>query len=931
MLAQSLSWISNSMIRRSGKPFFSLNGWGFLFFLLALCPLNAAAAQPGSQRDPTWRHVLYLNSYQNGYSWSDTILQGARDRFASAPYSVDLQVEYLDAKKFPLEELQGVYTELFRKKFANQKFHAIMVSDNNAYDYILAEGEKLFPGVPVIFSGINDFKAEEILGKQNITGVLENVPARETLAAARRMHPFRSTVHVVGDTSVTSRAITAQIREGAAFFSDAMRFSYHEITSFDDLNSLLAQVDDQCILYYIPFYIAEGGHSHSVENVLEYIYKNTSAPIYTSWLFFLGHGALGGRLLDGHEQGRAAADMVVRIFDGEQMENIPIVNGTANQYIFDYRVMQKLHVRESMLPPDSQLINEPSPFYELDKQVFWTLMISMAAMGTVLVLLARTIIQRRRVEQQVVDQLSFMRLLMDNIPQLVYWKDHECRYLGANKSFVEFFHLGDPETVVGLTNRDLMSSDHYAVRGEAEDREVIASNQPKYKMIWNVDRRDDVPVTLEVSKVPLHDKTGNVVGVLSSAEDITRRVSLERQLLQSQKMEAIGAFASGIAHDFNNLLTTITNSIELAMLDIPDRAEASDDAARALKAARQGRDLVRQLLTYTRPTREGLEPTDVARVVRDAVSLVRASLPAAIRLEEDIPDELPLCLVNPAQIRQIVMNLCSNAYQAMRQTGGVIGVSLDLVDISEDRADVLRVAPGPFLRLAVQDNGPGIPQEIINKIFDPFFTTKDKGEGTGLGLAVVQGIIAAHKGSVTLTSTPFLRTVFDIYLPFQEEDAVAGPVEELQAVPGTQSVLFLEDNQDQLRTIPRALTRLGYAVRAFPAAAEALEALAGTVGGTIGYDVVVTDYDMPDINGAEFARALEQLFPDIPVLMVSGRGTAVEAARSVPAIKQVLLKPYSVADLTRAIQEVAPRQPVASAKISSRTLPPEKKSRKRSG
>ncbi|AGW12460.1 hybrid sensor histidine kinase/response regulator [Megalodesulfovibrio gigas] len=894
---------------------FSILATALLWLLLSVANVQAEPELPLQlQRDPLWRHVLYLNSYQNGYSWSDTILVGAREAFQNATYSVDLQVEYLDAKKYSLETTQNIYTELFKKKFEGQTFHAVMVSDNNAYDYILTHGDELFPGVPVVFSGINDFKAEDLIGKPNITGVLEYVPARETLEVARKLHPYRPIVHVLGDTSLTSRAITAQVREAATHFSHVMRFSYHEITSFADLNQVLKQLDDQCMIFFIPFYIAEGGHSHTVEDVLEYIYNNTSAPIYTSWLFFLGHGALGGRLLDGRQQGHAAAEMVVRIFDGERPRDIPVLAGTPNEFIFDYNVMKKLHIRENMLPKGSLLINEPSPFYELDKQVFWTLMGSMAAMGTVLVLLARTIVQRRRVEQQVVDQLSFMRLLMDNIPQLVYWKDNECRYVGANKSFVEFFHLGDPESVVGLTNRDLMSSDHYAVRGEAEDRQVMAVNQPKYKMIWNVDRRDDVPVTLEVSKVPLHDKSGAVVGVLSSAEDITRRVSLERQLLQSQKMEAIGAFASGIAHDFNNLLTTITNSIELAMLDIPPEAEAADDSARALKAARQGRDLVRQLLTYTRPTREGLEPTDVARVVRDAVSLVRASLPAAIRLEEDLPDELPLCLVNPAQIRQIVMNLCSNAYQAMRQSGGIITVTLDLVDIFDDRADVLRVAPGPYLRLAVQDTGPGIPPEILNKIFDPFFTTKDKGEGTGLGLAVVQGIVAAHKGTVTLSSTPHVRTVFDIFLPFLEEDAVLGPVEETRAVPGTQSILFLEDNQDQLRTIPRALARLGYTVQAFPAAAEALEAMAGIVGGRIGYDVVVTDYDMPDINGAEFARALEQLFPDIPVIMVSGRGTALEAARNVPAIKHVLLKPYNVADLTRVIQEVVGKATSGAAK-----------------
>lgn len=860
---------------------------------------NATAALPNVN---PWRHVLYLNSYQNGYTWSDTILEGLRTGLLQAPYPIDLQVEYLDTKKYPLASTQALYRELFRTKFSGQPFHTIVVSDNAAYEFMRAHGQALFPGVPVVFCGINDFQPHQLTALPKATGVLEHVPIRETLEVARKVHPFRFQVHVVGDASVTSKAIKAQVRDAAKALPGSLKFTYHTVSSFPALAEAIGEVGEYGLIFYIPFYLTEGGHSHTAEEVLQYIASRTKAPIYTSWEFLLGSGALGGRVLDGRQQGLAAARMVQRILKGTPVSGIPMQQGTRESFMFDYAVMQTLNVGEELLPKDSILLNEPSPFYELDKQVFWTLMISMAAMGLVLVILARAIVERRRVEQQVVDQLSFMRLLMDNIPQLVYWKDKECRYLGANDSFVSFFQLGDPDSVTGLTNRDLMSNDSYALRGEKEDRQVMDSNHPKYKMIWNVDRRDGVPVTLEVSKVPLHDKTGAVVGVLSSAEDITRRVNLERQLLQSQKMEAIGAFASGIAHDFNNLLTTITNSIELVLLDVPPGSDAADDAARALKAARQGGDLVRQLLMYTRPTREGMKPTDVAAVVQDAISLILASLPGTIRFEEDIPDELPLCQVNPVQIRQIVMNLCTNAYQAMRDSGGSLIVRLDLADVTPEHAEGLRLPPGPYLHLTVADDGPGIPQEIIDKIFDPFFTTKDKGEGTGLGLAVVQGIVTAHKGAVTLTSTPNVRTAFDIYLPFIEEDTgLQASQEEDHALAGSASVLFVEDNKDQLRTIPRALARLGYMVHAYPDAQEALEALAG---GTLQYDVVVTDFDMPGVSGVEFARTLDQLFPGTPVIMVSGRSTATEAARSVPTIKTVLSKPYSVGQLTREIHGV---------------------------
>ena len=415
-------------------------------------------------------------------------------------------------------------------------------------------------------------------------------------------------------------------------------------------------------------------------------------------------------------------------------------------------------------------------------------------------------------------------------------------------------------------------------------------------------------VILELTKLPLHDYEGRVIGVLSTAEDVTRKVSLERQLLQSQKMEAIGTFVSGIAHDFNNILTTIINSAELALLDLPAESEPAEDVRRALNAAQQGSHLVSQIHTYSRPTREGFLPTEVASTVQQALGLIRASLPGNIRLREDVEPTLGLCLADPTQLRQVVMNLCTNAFQALRDSGGIIEVGLHRVELPPERADLLALTPGEYLCLSVCDNGPGIPPPIAPKIFDPFFTTKSMGEGTGLGLAVVQGIVKGHKGAISLSSEPWTMTRFEIFLPYESEDAQTREPSERPAPRGSERILFVEDDLDQLGTIPKVLGRLGYSVVACRGADAASAALSAD-GEDSRFDIVVTDFDMPEMTGVDFSRTLQQIRPDLPVILVSGRRSAIDAAKGVGNIRHVLAKPYSGRSLSEAIRAVLDEVP----------------------
>lgn len=865
---------------------------GLAFAALLLLPAPAGAAEK--------KLVLYLNSYHNGYAWSDDILKGIRGVLAESGQPIVLQIEYMDAKKYDFDRMAPELARLYRQKFSHQRFDVVIVSDNSALDFILEYGEELFPATPVVFCGVNDFDPAAIRGR-NITGVAENVDPALLFEIALRLHPGLDRAVVIGDETVTGRTIRNQIQKVVHMFEGRLEFEFHSDIDLEDTLRDVSRMRPDTMIYFIPLFLNVGGVYYSADEVCSLVARGSTVPLYSNWGFLLGHGAVGGPLISGVRHGRDAARLALRVLLGEAAYTISVEEEVHADLIFDYAVLKARGMNLKLLPEGSQFINAPSPFYELDKQLFWTIMGFLAALLVTMALLVRNIVRRRAVEKEITAQLAFMELLLDSIPMHICWKDRERRYLGVNRSFTDFYGLSGSEAILRRTDRDLGMDEGFRARMAEMDREVAASGRGIFRQrTANVDLRGD-PVVLEVTKAPLRSPGGEITGTLSIVDNVTREVSLERQLVQSQRMEAIGTLAGGVAHDFNNILTAILNSAELALGDLAEGTPARRDLERVIKAARRGSGVVRQILAFSRPTKEGFTNVGIAGTVREAVNLMAHSLPRNIRVEMDIAAQDSVICADPHQIHQVVMNLCTNSYHAMRESGGRITVGLAEEDLDQDWAQLLSVAPGRYLRLTVADDGPGIPAEILDKVFDPFFTTKDKGEGTGLGLAVVHGIVRNHKGGVRLRSLPGVETVADIFLPLHPGGAECAAPENADPALGSGRVLFVEDDEDQLATTPRLLESLGYSVTAAAGAEQALAALARAPRA---FRLLITDFDMPGTNGLELARAAVRLRPGLPVLMVSGRDGAADAAASADFISGVVLKPYGKAAISEAIRRV---------------------------
>ena len=514
------------------------------------------------------------------------------------------------------------------------------------------------------------------------------------------------------------------------------------------------------------------------------------------------------------------------------------------------------------------------------------------------------ITERKRTETALLKSEEKYRELVENINDVIYVTDAEGKLVYISPVI---------ESVTGYTHSEILGQ-NFSLFIYHEDMPLL------------IERFQELPSgVIRPTEYRIVTKSGQIKWVRTSSKpvynesiftgirgiltDITESKKIEEdkkklhgQLQQAQKMEAIGTLAGGIAHDFNNILSAVIGYAELGLNDAEKESSVYRNLHEVLRAAGRAKNLVTQILAFSRQAEQERKPVQVEPIVKEVLKFLRASLPTTIEIRQNIQSD-SLIMADPTQIHQILMNLCTNAGHAMRKKGGLLEVKLADIEVEADFAvDYLDLKPGAYLALEVSDNGHGIPGNVMDRIFDPFFTTKEKGEGTGMGLSVVHGIVGSFGGKISVSSEPGQGATFRIYLPVVSKRQETS-VETEEILPtGSERILFVDDEPALVNIGKQSLESLGYRVTVRTSSREALELFKAEPHR---FDLVITDMTMPNMTGDDLARELIRINPQIPVILCTGYSAQIDQELAMGiGIRAFVSKPMLRREIGETIRKV---------------------------
>jgi PAS domain S-box-containing protein len=508
--------------------------------------------------------------------------------------------------------------------------------------------------------------------------------------------------------------------------------------------------------------------------------------------------------------------------------------------------------------------------------------------------------KRKKAEETLRDSEEKYRTLVESSSDAILMLDKERNIVSCNQAFLDLFGYERKELELRSIRMIHLSDESFRSFGDAAYPAIERSGS--YRTEWEFICKDGEIFPADTATSVIKSPNELTEGYVAIIRDITERKGFEARLRQTQKMESIGTLAGGIAHDFNNILSAIMGYTELALDSVEQDSQLYNNLQEVFHAGNRAKYLVKQILTFSRQTELERKPIQVRHIVNEALKLLRSSLPTTIEVRRNIQSDA-LAMADPTQIHQILMNLCTNAEHAMREKGGVLKVELEDVEHNEDfTASHPNMKPGAYIKLTIGDTGHGMPPDVLERIFDPFFTTKETGEGTGMGLSVVHGIIGSYGGAITAYSEPGQGSTFKVYLPIIERHKEPRAKAEESIPIGSECILFVDDESALANLGKQTLESLGYDVEIRTGSIEALKLFKNQPDR---FDLVITDMTMPNMTGEDLAQELMRIKPNIPIILCTGFSAKIDDQKaSAMGIRAFVLKPIVKQAIATTVRKV---------------------------
>ena len=863
-----------------------------IFFSLSYPP-DCQAEQTHSKQ----HHVLLLHSYHKGMTWVDDITNSASATFNKSDPGVELHVEYMDTKRILGEEhLVNLFTE-YRYKFKQVKFDAVIIADDVALRFVLKHYDNLFPGTPVLFCGINNLEPGMLNNRPEFTGILENVDVAETLKIALTLHPDAQRVYIINDMSASGKGLHKEIAKAIKAFAARAEFIFLEDHTSDEFAAIIAKIPSNSIILRSAFWQDKSGRSLPNEKIsYATVGNNALVPVYSLWDFYMGLGIVGGKMISGTAQGELVAQLTARILNGEKPSTIPIIVKSPNRLMFDYKQMQRFGIDRSALPPGSMVINEPQPFYAINKTLTWTGAIFTLAMTTLSVLLVLNIKRCKQTEKNLRESRERLAITLSSIGDGVIAVDTGGIVVmlnGVAEQLCGWSHaeaVGNPLTLIfQIINEKTGATQENPVDKALESGAVVELANNTILLA-----RDGARRVIADSAAPIRNQEGNIIGVVLVFRDMTEKHKIEEELFRVRKLDSLGVLAGGIAHDFNNLLTGILGNISLAKMLLPALDKSYIFLDNAEKAAVRARELTQQLLTFAKGGAPVKKVFSLQDLVNESISLVLHG--SNVKESVDIPDSIHAIEADEGQISQVFNNIIINATQAM-PGGGILIVAAQNEIFSDN--NTLSLSPGPYIRLTFTDQGCGISDENLKRIFDPYFTTKSS--GNGLGLASVYSIVSKHGGHISTSSAIGIGTTFTIYLPSVGVTFSKHQEASTRQIAGYNPgglVLVMDDEEIIRDMTARMLEHLGYQAATCENGSEAITQYKAACESGTPFSAVIMDLTIPGgMGGRETAQQILAMDDKACLIVSSGYSSdPIMADYSTYGFHGAIAKPYKLKD-----------------------------------
>jgi PAS domain S-box-containing protein len=713
------------------------------------------------------KHVLVLHSYHPDLPWTKSIMEGIQEVFAEAP-EVQFYIEYLDTQRYPDPEyFSEVLTILFHHKLEQKQFDLVVLSDNDALNFVLQHSDDLFARTPVVFCGINNFTPAMLAGHSGFTGIAERPSYRETIDAALSLHPATTEIIVIGGVANATSAENRQMLANLLTEQDyRVTFTFWDDVPVEDLTERLANLSTDTLVLVNGSVAARSGETLSHIDGMHLIRNNCARPIYSLWDFFLGEGIVGGKLVSGREQGSLAAKLGLRVLAGEDADAMPVTQG-ANRFMFDFNELKRFGLSLRRLPENSTVINEPPPFYALSRR---DLLIGLTIMTGLVAILIVNLFRRIRAESALREQKERVDLLLNSTAEAIYGIDPQGICTFCNPAALRLLGYRHPDELLGKNIHELIHHTHAngQPHGPEECRLMLVSQRAEgvhldCELLW---RADGTSFPAEVWSHPIR-RAAAIIGAVVTFLDISERKEAEAR--SEEAYRELNAFVYTVSHDLRTPLTAIIGYSEFLQDHYADRGDENVRGA-LMEIQSQGERMtamMEDLLDLAKVGRIELpeEPVDtdgiVNAVLRDMaeqvagieVSLQKKSLPTA-----RIPETL---------LTQIFANLIGNAVRYAGKEGGPIEIG----GMRKDRK----------IRYFVRDHGPGVLESERERIFDVFQrgSVGKKSSGTGIGLATVGKIARNHGGQAWVEETPGGGATFWVEMVDERRQTdTAAPLEE---------------------------------------------------------------------------------------------------------------------------------------------------------